>query len=406
MSSTSPANEISADQLERAFRQRFGSSPAVIARAPGRVNLIGEHTDYNDGFVLPMAIDRAAWIAARPRTDRKVVLESLDFGDTRTIDLDEIERTVMARSPDHAIAPTDRSPLKPSGWQRYVQGVSWALTQAGHELGGWEGVMTGDVPVGAGLSSSAALELCVARTFAGLYDLPWNPAGMALLCQRAENEWVGVNCGIMDQLISAVGVEGHAVLIDCRSLATKATPIPSDAAVLVIDTGTRRGLVDSEYNARRLQCEQASAFFGVTKLRDVTVEQFFTRESELEPILRKRARHVVTENARTVQAAEQMATGDARSLGKLMNESHASLRDDFEVSSDALNQVVDIAQQTPGIFGARLTGAGFGGCAIDLIESRHQREVLDRLQTQFARHSLTLATLLPCQPTAGAQIFS
>ncbi|MCA9973344.1 MAG: galactokinase [Anaerolineales bacterium] len=325
----------------------FGVPPALLVRAPGRVNLIGEHTDYNDGFVLPLAIERAVWIALRPRADDAVRLRSLDFADTAVFNLAHFEPG--------------------SGWAEYVKGVAWALQDAGYALQGWEGVMAGDVPVGAGLSSSAALELAAARAFTAVAGLRWDPAAMARLSQRAENRWVGVNCGIMDQMISAAGQAGHALLIDCRTLDTAAVPLPAETAVVILDTATRRGLVDSAYNERRAQCEAAAAFFEVAALRDVTSAQFALRAAGLDAVTRRRARHVVTENERTLAAAAAMRQGDAARLGQLMNASHASLRDDFEVTNDALNQMVALAQRQPGCYGARMTGAGFGGCAVALV---------------------------------------
>ncbi|MEA3310451.1 MAG: galactokinase family protein, partial [Chloroflexota bacterium] len=208
------------------FAERFDEPPAFLVRAPGRVNLIGEHTDYNAGFVLPMAIDRALWIALRPRSDRRVSVHSLDFDETAEFELDALEQ-------------------QDAGWVEYLKGVAWALQEAGYALRGWEGMLSGDVPSGAGLSSSAALELATARAFASVSAFPWDPVEMALLAQRAENEWVGVNCGIMDQLISAAGQAGHALLIDCRSLALTPVPLPPETVVVVLDTNTRRGLVAS-----------------------------------------------------------------------------------------------------------------------------------------------------------------
>ncbi|UCG23043.1 MAG: galactokinase, partial [Chloroflexota bacterium] len=268
-----------------AFRARFGGPPAVLARSPGRVNLIGEHTDYNDGFVLPMAIDRAIWIALRPRADRQVHVSSLDFEGSGQFDLASFQH-------------------EEEGWLEYIKGTAWALSAEGHSLSGWEGVFAGDVPIGAGLSSSAALELATARAFAAVSDLAWEPAEMALLGQKAENDWVGLNCGIMDQMISASGQAGHAVLIDCRSLETAAVPLPPESTVVVLDTATRRGLVDSAYNERRAQCEAAAVFFDVPALRDVTTAQFEARSAGLEPLIRQRARHVITEDQRTLQAVD------------------------------------------------------------------------------------------------------
>ncbi|MBS3933506.1 MAG: galactokinase [Truepera sp.] len=333
--------------LQQAFMARFGEAAKQLVRAPGRVNLIGEHTDYNDGFVLPLAIERAVWIALRPRNDRRVQLHALEFNSEGQFDLDHLEQA--------------------SGWLEYPKGVAWALQEAGLELQGFDGVISGDVPRGAGLSSSAALELAVAKAFQVVSGFAWEPARMAQLAQRAENRWVGVNCGIMDQLVSAAGVAGHALLIDCRSLELTPVPLPPGSQVVILDTATRRGLVDSAYNERRRQCEAAARFFGVAALRDVSLAQFSAAADKLEPLMAKRARHVVSENERTLQAAEAMRRGDSVRLGQLMNASHASLRDDFEVSSAALNAMVETAQAHSGCFGARMTGAGFGGCAVALV---------------------------------------
>ncbi|MBN1262078.1 MAG: galactokinase [Anaerolineae bacterium] len=373
------------DRVTQAFTERLGSTPAVVVRAPGRVNLIGEHTDYNDGFVMPMAIDRAVWIALRPRTDAHVHVHSLDFNDSRTFPLDALQ---------HANA----------GWIEYLKGVAWALQEAGFALQGWEGVLSGDVPAGSGLSSSAALELATARAFATVSNLPWHPARMAKLAQRAENQWVGVNCGIMDQMISAAGQAGHALLIDCRSLETVATPLPAGTAVVILDTGTRRGLVDSAYNERRAQCETAARFFGVPALRDVAVEMFEAQADELDPLAARRARHVITENARTLEAAEVMRQGDADALGRLMNASHTSLRDDFEVSSAALNAMVACAQQEPGCFGARMTGAGFGGCAVALVNAADAETFASRVATAYETATAIKPSVYVSEATAGAQV--
>ena len=232
-----------ANQVKQAFRNAFNEEPAFIVRAPGRVNLIGEHTDYNDGFVFPLAIDRAAWIALRPRPDKRLLALSLDMQDQREFALDDLRRP----------AEVD--------WHGYLTGVAWSLQERGYALNGWEGVISGDVPIGSGLSSSAALELAAARAFYCVSDFEWDAAAMALACQRAENDWLGVNCGIMDQMISAAGVEDRALLIDCRSLETASAPLPAGTAVVILDTGTRRGLVDSAYNERRAQCEAAARRF-------------------------------------------------------------------------------------------------------------------------------------------------
>ena len=368
------ASESLRDQVIAAFSEQFGDVPTLLARAPGRVNVIGEHTDYNEGFVLPMAIDRAVWIALRPRDDARVALRSLDFRQTAVIDL-------------HSLVHAN------GGWAEYVRGVAWSLTQAGlSPTVGWDGVVAGNVPRGAGLSSSAALELAAARAFAATNDLAWEPATMARVAQHAENEWVGVKCGIMDQMISAAGREGHCLLIDCRSLETRAVPLPTGTSVMILDTGTRRGLVDSAYNERRAQCEAAAAFFGVRALRDVDVEAFERRAREIAPDMRRRARHVVTENARTLRAADALERGDAPELGWLMDESHRSLRDDFEVSRAELDTIVTLARANPGCHGARMTGAGFGGCAVALVEADAAAAIARDVSHRYmAAHGLTPA---------------
>jgi galactokinase len=371
--------------VAREFQARYGEPPALVARAPGRVNLIGEHTDYNDGFVLPMAIDRAVWIALRPRADAQVRVYSLDFGEEQGFDL-------------HHLASHG------SGWIEYVQGMAWAIQEKGRDCRGWEGVTAGDVPIGAGLSSSAALELATARAFSAVWGLPWDAREMALLAQTAENQWVGVMCGIMDQMISAAGEAGHALLIDCRSLETRSTPLPSGTAVVILDTATRRGLVDSAYNDRRANCEAAADALGVEALRDVSVDEFEQRADELEPLIRRRARHVVTENARTLEAADAMARGDAVRMGVLMKESHASLRDDFEVSRRELDVMVELAQAHPACLGARMTGAGFGGCAVALVRAEGAAEFAATVAAGYQATTGLEPKLYVCSASAGASI--
>jgi galactokinase len=376
---------VSEPVIRREFEQRFQTQPAFVVRAPGRVNLIGEHTDYNDGFVLPLAIDRAVWIALRPRADRQVLAHSLDFAGSTTFALDE-----LTRSDD--------------GWAEYVKGVAWALQEAGHRLHGWEGVIAGDVPVGAGLSSSAALELAVARAFAAVSELPWDAAKMALLGQRAENEWVGVRCGIMDQMISAAGRAGHALLIDCRSLHSETVPFPPGTTVVVLDTATRRGLVDSAYNERRSQCESAARVFGVSALRDVSSTCFEAECGRLDEITRRRARHVVTENARTLQAADAMRRGDAVTVGRLMNASHESLRDDFAVSSQELNVMVECGRRHLACLGIRMTGAGFGGCAVALVHSEQAESFTSDVAAKYQAKTKIEPILYVCAATDGAAV--
>ncbi len=368
------------------FMQRFGSPPSAIVRAPGRVNLIGEHTDYNDGFVLPMAIDRAMWIALSPRPDRLVQAHSLDLNETAEFNLDRLE--------------------KQSGWIEYPKGVAWALQEAGHTLTGFNAVVAGDVPIAAGLSSSAAWELAAARAFAVTSGFEWNAAQMALLGQRAENKWVGVNCGIMDQMISAAGEADHALLIDCRSLETQSVPLPPGMVVVVLDTTTRRGLVDSAYNERRAQCEAVAKFFGVKALRDVTLEQLNKKREELDRVAYRRALHVISENDRTLQAAEAMKSGNAIELGQLMQLSHMSLRDDFEVSSRELNIMVQCAEHQPGCYGARMTGAGFGGCAVALVRQDAAEAFSSGVAAEYEDATGLKPNIYICAATNGAEVIT
>jgi len=373
------------DSITSAFVSRFNGPPRWVVRAPGRVNLIGEHTDYNDGFVLPLAIDRAVWIALAPRDDRRVEVFSLDFNDLADLFLDN-----LTQGDGH--------------WSEYVKGTAWSLREAGFALTGWDGVLAGDVPVGAGLSSSAALELAVARAFAAACSFAWDPATIARLAQRAENQWVGVHCGIMDQLISAAGRENCALLIDCRGLECTPVAFPPGVAVAVLDTSTRRGLVDSEYNQRRRQCEEAAEFFGVTALRDVDVETFNRRAGELDDVTWRRARHVVTENQRTLDAAEAMRRGDLVALGKLLAASHESLRDDFEVSSPALDAMVRAALNHPACHGARMTGAGFGGCAVALIDAVAADAFVEAVAADYRKETGLVPAVYVCRATNGAEV--
>jgi galactokinase len=374
------------NQILDHFYQLYQHSPALLVRAPGRVNLIGEHTDYNDGFVLPLAIDRAVWIALRPRQDDQVHITSLDFEEPLTFTLGNFSK---------------QQPTSPA---EYIKGVAWALQQAGYALRGFEAVMKGDVPIGAGLSSSAALELALARAFMAVAAQAWDAPQMALLAQKAENQWVGVNCGIMDQMISATGKAGHAVLIDCRTLALTPAPLPDGTVVVVLDTSTRRGLVDSAYNERRQQCEAAAQFFGVKALRDVTLVQFEAQAHDLDEVTRRRARHIITENERTLHAQAAMVAGEVAQLGKLMDASHVSLRDDFEVSSPALNAIVECAQAHPACYGARMTGAGFGGCAVALVKEAAAADFVTQVSAAYTLRTAHVPQVYVCRATDGAGI--
>lgn len=352
------------ERVENAFQEQFGSSPSFIVRAPGRVNIIGEHTDYNDGFVLPMAIDRAVWIALRRRDDGRVCVSSLEQAEPTDFALAEIQHTN-------------------DGWSEYVKGMAVMLQNAGYDLVGWEGVLSSDVPVGSGLSSSAALEMGVGCAFSAVSGFPFDGVEMAQLGQKTENEWVGAKTGIMDQMISANGRAGYALLIDCRDLSMQSDPLPQETAVLIMDTMTRHTHTDSGYNDRRESCEQAAHYFSVSHLRDVNIEQLEEAESELDDVTYRRARHVISENQRVLDAVQAMEAGDAVTLGLLMNASHASLRDDFEVTNDALDTMASIAQEHPGCYGARMTGGGFGGCAVALVQADKAGDVAADVARQY-----------------------
>jgi galactokinase len=316
-----------------------------------------------------------------------VLVYSLDFDESSTFNLEEL--------------------TKPEGdirWVDYLTGMAWVLSEAEHNLNGWEGVIAGDVPVGAGLSSSAAVEMVTARAFLALTDTPWDAGSIAKLGQKTENQWIGVNSGIMDQMISAAGEAGHALLIDCRSLETRSLPVPSGHAVVVLDTATRRGLVGTAYNERRAQCEAAARHFGVPALRDVTIADFEARADELDEITRKRARHVITENQRTLDAAAAMTANDAKRLGTLMIESHISMRDDFEISSPALNAIVEISLATEGCVGARMTGGGFGGCAVALVRDEDAQSFIKSVAPEYERQTGYTPALYLCYPSQGASV--
>jgi galactokinase len=349
MPSSETSNPVRATAIKE-FARHFSAKPSLIVRSPGRVNLIGEHTDYNDGFVLPLAIDRSTWLAVSPRTDHRVRLYSTDFKESAEFSL------------------TDLKTKKPD-WAEYAKGVAEQLQGEKLPLQGFDAVIATDVPVGAGLSSSASFSLGIARAFHAVSGFAWDSARMARLCQRVEKERIGVNCGIMDQLIVASALDGQAMQLDCRSLATKTAPLPAGYAVVILDTRKSRTLAGSAYNERRAQCEIAARFFGAKALRDVTVPQISAAEGKLDSLIWRRARHVVTENDRVAQAMVAMHAGDAVKLGQLMNASHESLRTDYEVSCAELDEITTLARAQPGCVGARMSGAGFGGCGVALVRT-------------------------------------
>ncbi len=379
------------DRVEARFAREFGMAPPHVAVAPGRVNLIGEHTDYNDGLVLPMAIGRATVIAFRPRADRRLRAHAVAFGETRQIDLATLT------------APGG------SDWLSYVAGVAWALAAAGFDVPGLDVAIDGDVPIGAGLSSSASLELAAARAFAAAGGLPWDPVAMAKLGQRAENVYVGMKCGLMDQFAAAVSLEGCALLLDCRSLAIEPVPVPAGTAVVVMDTGARRSLAGSAYNDRRAACEAAVAALRaldprVKALRDVTAELLERGRGQLDPVVFRRASHVVPENLRPRRMADALGAGELGQAGRLMNDSHASLRDLYEVSCEELDLITDLARRESSCYGARMTGAGFGGCAVALVEETAVEAFVEAVRTAYRARVDLPAALFACRPMAGARL--
>ncbi|MFD0668522.1 galactokinase [Ramlibacter sp. MAHUQ-53] len=370
-----------------AFTQAFGDGPTLRVRAPGRVNLIGEHTDYNDGFVLPCAIDYQTVVAATARDDGRVRVVAADYAG--------------AQDDFRAEAPVPHRPGLP--WTEYVRGCVDVLLARGCALPGSDLAIAGNVPQGAGLSSSASLEVAVIEALNRLHGLGLSPTEVALLAQRAENGFVGCNCGIMDQLISARGENGHALLIDCRSLDAQAVPLPAGLAVMIVHSRVARGLVDSAYNERRIQCEAAARHYGVRALRDLDEAALARGAAGLDAVALRRARHVVTENRRTQEAAAALAAGDLPALGRLMAESHASMRDDFEITVPAIDRLVDLAQAAigdPG--GARMTGGGFGGCVVALLPHERVDAVRAAIAAGYRAPGGEPATVWVCQARGGA----
>ncbi len=378
-------------RVREGFARAFPGPPPRLAASPGRVNLIGEHTDYNDGFVLPMAIARYAVAAFRPRSDGVLRAHSLAFGETAEADIASL------------------APPGGHGWFAYLAGVAWAFRSEGPPVGGVDMVVDGDVPIGAGLSSSAAVELATARALAAASGAAWDPVRMAKLGQKAENAYVGMNCGIMDQFASAACEEDSALLLDCRSLETRPVPVPAAAAVVVMDTGARRSLAASAYNERRAACERVAAEIarakpGVRALRDASPADLDAARPRLDPLDAKRASHVVAEIARPAALAEAFLQGDLARAGRLMNDSHASLRDLYEVSCEELDSITELARRQPSCHGARMTGAGFGGCAVALVDARDVSGFCEAVLRGYTARFDLPAALYPCRPVAGAQL--
>ena len=401
------------NRLELEFINRFGHSPDFIVSAPGRVNLIGEHTDYNDGYVFPVAIDKYIHIVGSKRSDRRVHLHALDMDEECTFSMD---------APDNSETPA---------WSNYLKGVAHllqtqVLNKIGHTLQGMSAVISGNVPIGAGLSSSAALSVASALAFLGgcglqiadtgintksdvsVIQLP--PIELAALCQRTEHEFAGVNCGIMDPTISLLGKTDHALFLDCSSLEYRHVPLNLEDILLVIcNTNVKRELASSEYNKRRAECERGVEIMqqwmpNMTSLRDVTLEDFKKYEVELPQITQKRCRYVVEENTRVQTAVHALTTKDISTFGTLMNESHAGLRDAYEVSCDELNILTDIAQSIDRVIGARMTGAGFGGCTVNLIYQDAVETLRSRVLKEYTHRTGIEPDIYVCNVGDGARI--
>lgn len=384
-------NPALASEALALFASHFGGAPDVVSAAPGRVNLIGEHTDYNDGFVLPMAINRHTLAAARARDDGRINLVGADLGGL----------TSSFACGDGPAANAEDS------WTNYVRGMAALLPAQGVPVTGADLVIVGDMPQGAGLSSSAALENAVGLALATLAGKgTFDRALLARLGQQAEHDFAGCNCGIMDQLVSACATSGQALLIDCRDLSRQAVALPDGAAVLIVHSGVVRGLVDGEYNLRRSQCEAAARHFGLASLRDLDIERLESADAAgLDPVALRRARHVVSENARTLAMAKAMGEGDLRACGQLMAQSHISMRDDFAITVPAVDALVGLLQSAIGAGGgARMTGGGFGGAVVALLERSRLEEVMAAVTTEFRTPAGTVPDLLVAEPAGGVGV--
>ena len=368
------------------FKEKFGTTPTLLARAPGRVNIIGEHTDYNDGFVLPAAIDRAIYVAARPRTDNTVNLVSIDF-DART----------------HFTLDTLDDPDLPA-WSKYPRGALWWLTDQGHALPGFDAVIGGDIPIGAGLSSSAAVEVVMLELGLALAGGELTQVEKALAGVEVEHQFIGMPCGVMDQMASAMGKAGHALMIDCRSLETRTIPIPNGVSIVIMDTGKRRGLVDSEYALRREQCEAAAEKLGVAALRDAGMIELEASKDKLDDLLYRRAKHIISENRRVQATVVSFQARSLVSVGQALRDSHASLRDDYEVSCHELDIISDLANAQPGCIGARMTGAGFGGCAVALVRTEAVDDFVKAVGPAYNAQSGLTSQLYVCQAAGGSGV--
>jgi galactokinase len=380
------------EHVTEIFQQTFDSEPAFTVRAPGRVNLLGEHVDYNDGFVLPAAIDRAVWIACSPSSSPHSTLIAVDLD----------ERISFSSATIPTKTDVEGNPLP--HWAKYPVGVAWALNEAGYKIHPINAVFTSDVPRGSGLSSSAAVEMVFASAWQAAAGFEAGAMTRARLGQRAENQYVGVNCGIMDQFASACGKRDHALYLDCRSLEWQAVPLPQDVAIVVADTAVPRSLSDSAYNERRSACEEAARLLGAGSLRDVPVDDFFRHKNKMPESIARRAQHVVEEIQRTEQAVHLLRQGDVKAFGRLMSECHVSLRDLYEVSCPELDVMVQIAHGLNGCYGARLTGAGFGGCTVNLVARNEAESFARALAYRYGRETDKEPKVYICRADDGAGV--
>ncbi len=378
-----------AANLRRRYEEVFGGQARVF-RAPGRVNLIGEHTDYNDGFVMPIAIQFSTWVVAGQRDDRKFAVISENYSERCEFDLDELPE------------------LPQTHWIGYIAGVARALEKSGRRLHGANLIIDGEVPIGVGLSSSAAIEVATALGLLGVAELEIDRPELAQLCQRAETEGSGTRCGVMDQFISCCGRAGHALMLDCRSLEFSQIPIPKGVNLVICNTGVRHELADGEYNRRRADCEVGVEHLknflpGVAALRDVTLEDLERYGRHLPDVIYRRCRHVISENLRVEQAAAALEDGDLTAFGRLMGESHRSLRDDYEVSCPELDVMVELAGRVAGVYGARMTGGGFGGCTINLVKEESVNQFERVVSTGYLKATGRTPTIYVISTANGAE---
>lgn len=386
---TASKTTASLQPLAEKFVAQFGATPIVV-QAPGRVNLIGEHTDYNDGFVMPSAIQFQTTVGIAARGDDRLIISSENYGAQVEFSMAGLPATAKKH------------------WSDYPVGVATKLRERGVRLPGANLLIRGDVPQGAGLSSSASLEVAVCQGFLELIREKMDGAEIALLCQRAENEFVGARCGIMDQFVSVHAQKDHALLLDCRNLEYSQQPLPDTVRLVICNTMVRHSLAGGEYNLRRQECEAGARFFagkraGVKALRDVSMEEFEKYANALPESTRKRCRHVIGENARVVEAAEALRQQDLARFGRLMRESHASLRDDFEVSCRELDEMVELAQEVEGVYGARMTGGGFGGCTVNLVKAESVERFKAKIEAGYERVSGRRPEVYVCAASDGVR---